>query len=502
MALRCRMTWIILSCSFALMLIVFISSITLLTDSRQRFINLIPLQALQFSEKTAKNEPMHYHNGNVAVLITDAPLSPMRILSNVSAAINAESDRQVISPSASSTLPSSHSQEEHFNPKLPTDQLASAVDDLKPVLTLLYDDNKVALTDEGLDDLNRQEHPMDSVLSSYVDLSPANIFGVTMARLRLRIGQHLSRSTSHQITTSQIVSEYSRKNQTPLMLACNFQSQGGLGNWMFMIASAFGISRTTHRVPVVLFDYSWANQHFANFSLERLNMSTFVGSDDQQAIQNVTLREISAGKYTPSLTNISIDKNVITDGYLQSWKYFNAYRDDIRSLFTFKEDVYNRTLKIIEPLFDNYVRNSSADSLPTLVGIHVRRGDMATSVQVKYGHRPASEEYLLRAVLRFHQDYDSIVFIVVSNEIDYCRELFTGFPNFLFVENSSPEVDMALLTLMDHIVLSVGTFGWWGAYLSDAKRVFYFKNWPRSGSEMARLFNVEDYFMPSWTAYI
>ena len=41
-----------------------------------------------------------------------------------------------------------------------------------------------------------------------------------------------------------------------------------------------------------------------------------------------------------------------------------------------------------------------------------------------------------------------------------------------FVSGNSREVDMALLTLVDHAVISTGSFGWWAAYLRGASGSF------------------------------
>lgn len=41
-----------------------------------------------------------------------------------------------------------------------------------------------------------------------------------------------------------------------------------------------------------------------------------------------------------------------------------------------------------------------------------------------------------------------------------------------FVSGNAREVDMALLTLVDHAVISTGSFGWWAAYLRGASGSF------------------------------
>lgn len=196
-------------------------------------------------------------------------------------------------------------------------------------------------------------------------------------------------------------------------------------------------------------------------------------------------------------------------GYLQSWIYFDLFRDDIRSMFTFSQDLFDTSVRVIGEKITAYLNVTEISSgqgyrrsknLPTLVGIHVRRGDMTREDQVKFGHRTATEEYLLRAALHFERTYSWVLFIVISNDFAYCRQLYKE-PNFLFMEGNPEAVDITILSLMDHIILSVGTYGWWGAYLSDAKEVYYFKDWPRNGSDMQKQFNLEEYFLPSWVPF-
>ena len=38
---------------------------------------------------------------------------------------------------------------------------------------------------------------------------------------------------------------------------------------------------------------------------------------------------------------------------------------------------------------------------------------------------------------------------------------------------NTPERDMALLSLCEHTVVSVGSFGWWSAWLANGVTVYY-----------------------------
>ncbi|CAF0792394.1 unnamed protein product [Adineta steineri] len=63
--------------------------------------------------------------------------------------------------------------------------------------------------------------------------------------------------------------------------------------------------------------------------------------------------------------------------------------------------------------------------------------------------------------------YHSVVFIITSDDKQYCRKTFGEKNNVLVTPDSFSAVDdLATLTQCKHIILTVGTFGLWGAFLS------------------------------------
>lgn len=262
---------------------------------------------------------------------------------------------------------------------------------------------------------------------------------------------------------------------------------------MFMMASTIGIGRSTMRIAALRMPDARAN-FFEGFSLPIMKVED--GFSDHK------LYETGAAVFSPHLlfANQTFPaRNVTLYGYLQSWKYFAHIRDEIRLTFTFGENVMRTAKKSVQDLMENLpielFRNAS--ELPVLAGIHVRRGDILEGGGKEHGHVPATAEYLLRMVSLVEEKYGAVIFIVVSNDGAYCKDIFRQ-KNIAFVKEGSAEVDMAIISLLDVIVLSVGTYGWWGAYLSDAKDVFYYKDWPRNGSAMQKVINHDDFFLPDW----
>ena len=127
----------------------------------------------------------------------------------------------------------------------------------------------------------------------------------------------------------------------------------------------------------------------------------------------------------------------------------------------------------------------------------MRRGDILDEHNKQSGYNVATDEYLLNAVEHFRQLDNLSTYVVVSNDMNYCRQLFVG-PDFVFLDGFTRFIDMAVLSLMDSLILTVGTFGWWSAYLSDADPVFYYSRPFREGSLFHPFLKPDDYFYPTW----
>jgi len=66
-----------------------------------------------------------------------------------------------------------------------------------------------------------------------------------------------------------------------------------------------------------------------------------------------------------------------------------------------------------------------------------------------------------------------------------------------YSEGHDAGFDLALLSLSDGVIMSTGTYGWWGAWLSNNTTIYY-SNWPRTGSRLSGMFNRDDFFPPHW----
>jgi galactoside 2-L-fucosyltransferase 1/2 len=328
------------------------------------------------------------------------------------------------------------------------------------------------------------------------------LIGLTIARLRMRFDDRLRKKASFS-PPSEL---QNLKKDGSYVAPFDLNGAGfGLGNFIFILASLHGIAKTNNRT-VVLLEAHPHESIFVDLNVQRHTVEEVFDVDSLQDAKDQTWAEVGWGKYDASVTNISANfgkRNVAFRGYLQAYRNFDLYRDEIRRLFVMKKTVTEVAIGVLKMGLESFSQTKFAGnlrSLPRLVGVHVRRGDIVKGVNHDYGHQPASDEYLLRTVLHLQTEHEPVVFVVLSNDIAYCKELFRE-ENFIFMDHhDKAQVDMAILTLMDYLILSVGTFGWWGAYLSDAREVHYYRDWPRNGSEMQKGITPQDYFPHYWIA--
>jgi galactoside 2-L-fucosyltransferase 1/2 len=187
----------------------------------------------------------------------------------------------------------------------------------------------------------------------------------------------------------------------------------------------------------------------------------------------------------PAATDILLVKS-----YLQSFKYFEAIKEDIQSIFRVKEDILERVKPFLQSL-DKRI----------LVGIHVRRGDMT---QQAYMKAPLVEFYA-KAIKYFRNKYDrnNLMFLVVSDDQIWCRDqdVFRDQPDIVFLPGKEPSEDMASLMECQHLVISAGTFGWWAAWLGPYSRggeVVFFSGHFRVSSKKQGEVDEAVYFPADW----
>jgi hypothetical protein len=211
----------------------------------------------------------------------------------------------------------------------------------------------------------------------------------------------------------------------------------GLGNDLFKIAGIIGIATKNG------YSYGfrrWQNQEYFVNPLPILE-------------ETLNLKNCSAPAnykgYDVGFSGFNFPDNSIIKGQFASENYFGHCKDLIRYYFTLKE--------MCDPYKDCIV-------------IHCRDFDRDF---VKGANNPFAKmdyEYFHEALKKF----PSKRVIVVTDDAINARNIIKE--DFEYV-NSSAIRDFYVLTQADYLILSNGTFSWWGAWLSKAKTVVAPSRW-------------------------
>jgi galactoside 2-L-fucosyltransferase 1/2 len=255
-----------------------------------------------------------------------------------------------------------------------------------------------------------------------------------------------------------------------------------LGNMLFCYASMLGIANYNNMTPVISKSSRLVDIFDVKIALTP-DLSNTLGV--YRAHEEYGRRGSAYDYTTRNLARV----NTKLLGYYQSWKYLEGAESIVRDNLVFRD-------KYLKPA----VQFLAAHPLPSAefirVGIHIRRGDMIQEYYRNYGYVVPDAEYFRRAMQYYHQKYAYIQFVVCSDDIQWAELNIEG-ENVVFSKGNSDVVDLAILTLCNHTIVSVGSFGWWAAYFAHGDTVYY-KDWPKEYSRLEYHVDKLAYFPPHW----
>lgn len=249
---------------------------------------------------------------------------------------------------------------------------------------------------------------------------------------------------------------------------------GRLGNQLFMVASATGIAKSIGEDAKFPF---WKYSHYFKGKF----LST------QRISSPIKVKEI-AYHYTPDYWTTEIIRNpgriVSLEGWLQSEKYWEPYKAEIKELFEFKDDIKANLL----------TKYAEAFRKPT-IAISIRRGDFVDNAN--YAQLPIS--YYIGALVKHFPNYKDYNIFCFSDDISYCRHHFECLDNVYYPFAAQDIEQLCLMTMCDNFIISQSTFSWWGAYLGQKPNSIVVRpNYNLDGPLLAA--NSEKDFWPTtWT---
>lgn len=222
-------------------------------------------------------------------------------------------------------------------------------------------------------------------------------------------------------------------------MCVSVQLMGGLGNQLFQMSACIGYGKENgidYCIPKhTLNDEVWKPYHF-----EKLNYCTGIPQRD------IIVYKEESHSFTPIPSNFN-QKNIILQGYFQSYLYFKDYRKEILELFGFDN------LKIKKGI----------------CSVHIRRGDY-----LKYPtkHPEVSlHNYIAKAIGNMIEYNKILNFMVFSDDIEWCKRNIKSeklYPIIIdFVEQGEALSDLKKMSEYEHNIIANSTYSWWGAWLNN-----------------------------------
>lgn len=284
-----------------------------------------------------------------------------------------------------------------------------------------------------------------------------------------------------------------------LFVTCECGYDRRLGNSMFSFAAAIGIGRLNNMTAVV-------ERSSPLVETFRILEPISIDMDNTMAYKSVNYFEYGhrGSAYDRGTHNLFIGSqpsSVHLRGYFQSWRYFDNVVDRVRQNYVFHEHIVTESKLFLSSVEPAVWKENGVDFVR--VGVHVRRGDMMSPRTSSFGYTVAPPNYFRSAMKYFAERYYHVQFVVCSDDIEWCQSSLPvaadigSNVNIVFSENRSPKVDLAILVHCNHTIMSVGSFGWWAAWLTNGTTIYY-GDWPRPFSQLEYHVNKDDYFPKHW----
>ena len=107
--------------------------------------------------------------------------------------------------------------------------------------------------------------------------------------------------------------------------------------------------------------------------------------------------------------------------------------------------------------------------------VHVRRTDYIQFVEKRYKGQEVGAQFFLDAIQEFERWDPSSVFLVTSDDLEWCRENILHprviFPSLSQASDDPTVTDFILLTQTNHSIYDYGSFAFWGAVLAGGQTI-------------------------------
>lgn len=225
------------------------------------------------------------------------------------------------------------------------------------------------------------------------------------------------------------------------------EMRGQLGNELFIVATACALAWDNHAdayFPELAFKYCY---NYQNIPLNLAHVFFRCNLSKPPGVATFSWHQPTFGYH-----KIPFQPNMMVHGYFQSEKFFVHQRARILDLFAPHPDDLNYITTKYQWLLDH----------PCTVGIQLRKywEDPEGGMYIQYG-----KDYLKKAMIFFPEE---ALYVICSNDMEFARqnipEEMQG--KVVCIENEPHYIDLFILSLCKHNIISNSSFGWWGAWLN------------------------------------
>jgi hypothetical protein len=239
------------------------------------------------------------------------------------------------------------------------------------------------------------------------------------------------------------------------MISCqSLGLNGRFGNQMFQYATLYALGKDLKLDIGVPYQTKSPNDKL-NFCLpECFKLSA---KDSSSHIFKSVYVEMEFN-YSDEIKKVTDDMDI--RGYFQTEKYFKNYKKELQEKeFKFLTNIETQA-------------NALFDKNNEYIAVHMRLGDY---LRIQECHPVCSAEYYKNALKMMPVDAKIILF---SDDITQAKSILKDCGrNIEILGTNDKFVDMCMMTKCNYHVIANSSFSWWGAWLSNSKKIIAPKKW-------------------------
>ncbi len=285
---------------------------------------------------------------------------------------------------------------------------------------------------------------------------------------KIRIFNQIYRFVNKRKTIKRIIDVVFLKAEYRTKKIVTVKLIGGLGNQLFEIA--------------IVLAYSW--KYSLTPILEKTQAS--IGRIKPRPIYwNTIFQKIPVSKQLPHrlivfnekdfnyhkiprpalIENFNLSNGIIFNGYFQSAKYFDEFRERLLSY-----------LFIIEPSEKEYLKKKYPEIFnegKITISVHIRRGDNVwdKNFYQKFMGDIWDTDYYQKSFAYILKKFSSenLQFVVITDELIWAKEYMkNNFPKLNPIyPHEKDYLDLFLMSCCKHHIIANSSFSWWAAYLNN-----------------------------------